>query len=130
LITYEIEFCQTFDDGPTSYTPQLLNYFDSVNQKSTFCDIGSQIISNYETTQREYASGHQVVIHTWSHPNLTALSPSQVYAELAWTIYAIHAAIGQTPKYFRPPYGYINNNVRQVAAQLGLTVIHPLPANF
>ena len=61
-------------------------------------------------------------MHTWSHPDLTTLTSEQVYAELLWTIYVIHAAIGQTPKLFRPPYGSINDNVRKVAAQLGLTV--------
>jgi peptidoglycan/xylan/chitin deacetylase (PgdA/CDA1 family) len=122
LITYKVEFCQTFDDGPTNVTPELLDFLDSVNQKTTFSEIGSRVIESYQITQREYASGHQIIDHTWSHPNLTSLSAEAVYAELAWTIYAIHAAIGQTPKYFRPPYGFINNNVRQVAAQLGLTV--------
>ena len=79
-------------------------------------------MGNYPLTVREYAEGHQIADHTWSHPDLTTLTSEQVYAELAWTIYAIWASIGQTPKYFRPPYGNINNNVRQVAAQLGLTV--------
>ena len=122
VIAYEVEFCQTFDDGPTNVTSELLDFLDSVNQKTTFFEIGSQIIQNYQLTQREYVSGHQIGVHTWSHPDLTSLSAQAVYAELAWTIYAIHAAVGQTPKYFRPPYGFINNNVRQVAAQLGLTV--------
>jgi len=94
-----------------------------VNQKNTFFEIGTQIIENYPLTQREYASGHEIAIHTWSHADLTTLSPEEVYAELAWTIYAIHSAIGQTPKLFRPPYGNINDQVRAVAAQLGLTVI-------
>jgi peptidoglycan/xylan/chitin deacetylase (PgdA/CDA1 family) len=103
-------------------TSELLDFLDSVNQKNTFFAIGSQIIQNYLLTQREFSSGHEIAVHTWSHPDLTSLTAEQVYAELAWTIYATHAAIGQTPKYFRPPYGYINNAVRQVAAQLGLTV--------
>ena len=127
LLTYVLEFCQTFDDGPTNVTSTLLDYLDSVKQKTTFFEIGSQVVQNYQLTQREYASGHQIADHTWSHPDLTTLSPQQVYAELAWTIYAIHAAIGQTPKYFRPPFGFINDNVRRVAAQLGLTVS---PSNF
>jgi peptidoglycan/xylan/chitin deacetylase (PgdA/CDA1 family) len=121
-LAYEVEFCQTFDDGPTNVTFGLLDFLDSVNQKTTFFEIGYQIVQNYQLTQREYASGHQIADHTWSHSDLTKLSPQQVYAELAWTIYAIHAAIGQTPKYFRPPFGFINDNVRRVAAQLGLTV--------
>ena len=115
-------FVQTFDDGPTNVTSTLLDYLDSVNQKTTFFEIGSQVADNYLLTQREYASGHQIADHTWSHPDLTQLSPEQVYAELLWTIYVIQASIGQIPKYFRPPYGFINNNVRTVAAQLNLTV--------
>lgn len=94
-----------------------------MNQKTTYFQIGSQIVGNYLLTQRQYAEGHEIAIHTWSHNDLTTLSSEQVYAELAWCIYAIHSAIGQTPKLFRPPYGSINDNVRQVAAQLGLTVI-------
>jgi len=101
----------------------LLDYLDSVNQKTTFFEIGSQVISNYLLTQRAFASGHQIADHTWSHPNLTNLTSEEVYAELQWTLYAIEAAIGQIPKYFRPPYGYINDDVRRVAAQLNLTVL-------
>jgi len=120
------DFIQTFDDGPTHATATLLDYLDSVNQKTTFFQIGSQVISNYLLTQREFAAGHQIADHTWSHPNLTNLTSEQVYAELQWTLYAIEAAIGQIPKYFRPPYGYINDNVRRVAAQLNLTVPPPV----
>jgi peptidoglycan/xylan/chitin deacetylase (PgdA/CDA1 family) len=117
-----VDFCQTFDDGPTEVTSTLLDYLDSVGQKTTFFEIGTQVASNYLLTQREYAAGHEICVHTWSHPDLTTLTMEQIYAELQWTIYVIWAAIGQTPKYFRPPYGSINNNVRLAAAQLGLTV--------
>lgn len=94
-----------------------------MHQKTTFFEIGSQIVISYPVTQRAYASGHEIASHTWSHADLTQLTGEEVYAELAWTIYAIHAAIGQTPKLFRPPYGAINDDVRSVAAQLGLTVL-------
>lgn len=126
-IADDADFCQTFDDGPTDATAMLLDYLDSVNQKTTFFELGSRVVDNYLVTQRGFASGHQIAGHTWSHPNLTSLTNEQIYAELQWTIYAIHAAIGQIPKYFRPPYGYINDNVRRVAAQLNLTVIPFIP---
>src|SRR5947207_6906855 len=48
-----IDFCQTFDDGPTDVTSNLLDFLASVNQKNTFFEIGSQIIENYPLTQRE-----------------------------------------------------------------------------
>jgi peptidoglycan/xylan/chitin deacetylase (PgdA/CDA1 family) len=118
-----LDFCQTFDDGPTNVTSTLLDYLDSVGQKTTFFEIGTNVADCYLLTQRQYASGHEIAVHTWSHPDLTTLTSEEVYAELQWTIYVIWAAIGQTPKLFRPPYGAINNNVRMVAAQLGLTVL-------
>jgi peptidoglycan/xylan/chitin deacetylase (PgdA/CDA1 family) len=93
-----------------------------VNQKTTYFQIGSQIVVNYLLTQRQYSEGHEIAVHTWSHNDLTLMSSEEVFAELSWCIYAIHSAIGQTPKFFRPPYGSINDNVRMVAAQLGLTV--------
>jgi hypothetical protein len=80
-------------------------------------------VPNYLLTQRQYSEGHEIAIHTWSHNDLATMSGEQVFAELAWCLYAIHAAIGQTPKLFRPPFGSINNVVRQAAAQLGLTVL-------
>lgn len=64
LFTYILEFCQTFDDGPTNVMSTFLDYLDSVNQKTTFFEIGSQIVQNYQLTQREYASGHQIADHT------------------------------------------------------------------
>lgn len=125
------DFCQTFDDGPTEFSSTLIDYLGTVNQKTTYFQIGSQIVINYLLTQRQYSEGHEIAIHTWSHNDLTTLSGEQVFAELAWCIYAIHAAIGQTPKLFRPPYGAINDVVRRAAAQLGLTVINfPHTANL
>jgi peptidoglycan/xylan/chitin deacetylase (PgdA/CDA1 family) len=94
----------------------------SKNQKSTFFQIGSQVVQNYLVTQRAYSEGHEIAVHSWSHSDLTTLTGQQIYAELAWGIYAIHAAIGQTPKRFRAPHGYINDEVRRVTAQLGLAV--------
>ena len=122
LISLYLECCQTFDDGPTNASAVLLDYLSSLGQKTTYFQIGSQIAEGYQLTQRQYSEGHQIGIHTWSHHDLTTLSDEQIYAELQWTIYIIHATIGQTPKYFRPPFGSIDDRVRAVAATLNLTV--------
>jgi peptidoglycan/xylan/chitin deacetylase (PgdA/CDA1 family) len=119
------DFIQTFDDGPTNVSSILIDYLGTVNQKTTYFQIGTNIADNYLLTQRQYSEGHEIAVHTWSHNDLTLMSGQQVYAELAWTIYVIHASIGQTPKLFRPPYGNINDVVRTAAAQLGLTVFSP-----
>ncbi|WOO81465.1 Chitin deacetylase [Vanrija pseudolonga] len=113
----------SYDDGPSPYTPLLLNYLNEKNYKSTFFVVGSRVVSRPDMVVAEYMTGHQISIHTWSHASLTKLSNEQIVAELAWTKKAIKDVIGITPNTFRPPYGDIDDRVRAIAAQLGLTPI-------
>jgi len=68
-------------------------------------------------------AGHQISVHTWSHPYLTKLSNAEIVAELGWSKQVIKDVIGVTPNTFRPPYGDIDDRVRAIAAQMGLTPI-------
>ena len=52
-------------------------------------------------------AGHQIAVHTYSHPYLTTLTNDQIIAELGWTKKIIKDVIGVTPQYMRPPYGDI-----------------------
>jgi peptidoglycan/xylan/chitin deacetylase (PgdA/CDA1 family) len=113
----------SFDDGPSPYTPLLLDYLDEQSLKTTFFLVGSRVISRPEMVQTEYMSGHQLSVHTWSHPSLTTLTNEQIVAELGWTKKVIKDVTGVTPNTFRPPYGDIDDRVRAVAAQMGLTPI-------
>jgi hypothetical protein len=63
----------TYDDGPSPYSPNLLQYLDSQSLKSTFFVTGSRSISRPGILQAEYMAGHQISVHTWSHPQLTQL---------------------------------------------------------
>jgi hypothetical protein len=77
----------------------------------------------------EYMSGHQISVHTWSHPYLTNLTNEEIVAELGWTKKVIKDTIGVTPRTFRPPYGDIDDRVRSIAAKMGLTPIIWTTAN-
>ncbi|CAG8506066.1 5892_t:CDS:2 [Scutellospora calospora] len=113
----------TLDDGPSEYTPAVLDYLDANNIKVTFFVVGSRVVENYETLQRAHKSGHQIGVHTWSHPYLTTQSNNQIIAELQWTSDAINAAIGVRPKYMRPPYGDYDDRIRDIAKQLGYKIV-------
>lgn len=113
----------SYDDGPSPYTPLLLDYLDSKNTTTTFFLVGSRVISRPEMVQSEYMAGHQLSVHTWSHPYLTKLTNEQIVAELGWTKKVIKDVTGVTPNTFRPPYGDIDDRVRAIAAQMGLTPI-------
>ncbi|KAG8795336.1 chitin deacetylase [Ceratobasidium sp. 428] len=119
----------SFDDGPSPYTPDLLNYLDAANIKSTFFVVGSRAISRPEMLQAEYMGGHQLSVHTWSHPSLTTLTNDQIIAELGWTKQAIKQITGVTPNTMRPPYGDIDDRVRAISLAMGLTPIIWTSAN-
>jgi peptidoglycan/xylan/chitin deacetylase (PgdA/CDA1 family) len=65
----------------------------------------------------------QLANHTWTHPDLTKLSTSQVADELGRTDAFLQNAYGvDAAPYFRPPYGHHNAAVDGVAADLGYQV--------
>ncbi|KAF8714521.1 Polysaccharide deacetylase, partial [Rhizoctonia solani] len=113
----------SFDDGPSPYTPNLLQYLDQQKLKSTFFIVGSRAISRPEILQTQYMGGHQLSVHTWSHPSLTTLSTEQIIAELGWTKKAIKEITGVTPNTMRPPYGDLDDRVRAISKAMGLTPI-------
>lgn len=59
--------------------------------------------------------GDHLAVHTWSHAHLTTLSDNEVLGELGWCIQIIADVTGKVPKYFRPPYGNIDNRIRVIA---------------
>jgi peptidoglycan/xylan/chitin deacetylase (PgdA/CDA1 family) len=97
----------TYDDGPSFYTSNLMQYLDSVNLKTTFFVVGSRVISFPLTLQDQYMSQHQIAVHTWSHPSLTTLSNEEIIAELGWSKKVIKDVLGVTPNIMRPPFGDI-----------------------
>ncbi|KAJ4476663.1 hypothetical protein J3R30DRAFT_3488109 [Lentinula aciculospora] len=113
----------TYDDGPSFYTPNLLTYLTANDLNATFFLVGSRCVQFPATLQEEYMSGHQIAVHTWSHPYLTTLTNEQVIAELGWTKKIIKDVTGVTPNMMRPPYGDIDDRVRNISIAMGLTPV-------
>lgn len=113
----------SYDDGPSPYTPQLLDYLEENNLKSTFFVVGSRALSRPDLLRYEYMTGHQLSVHTWSHPALTTLTNEQIALELGWTKEVIRQITGVTPVTMRPPYGDIDDRVRAICKKLNLTPI-------
>ena len=97
----------TYDDGPGYYTPNLLQYLDEKQLKSTFFVVGSRAIQFPSTLQAEFLGQHQIAVHTWSHQPLTTLTNDEIIAELGWTKKVIKDVLGITPNMMRPPFGDI-----------------------
>lgn len=75
---------------------------------------------------RDLVSVGQVQIgnHTWGHENLLRLSTSRIADQIDRNEAWIADTFGVTARpYFRPPYGYHDARVREVAGNLGYTCI-------
>ncbi len=69
------------------------------------------------------ASGQvQIANHTWTHPDLTSLSDQGIVDELQRAHDHIGELFGVDARpFYRPPYGYWNDRLVSVAAQIGYT---------
>ncbi|KAG9076423.1 chitin deacetylase [Ceratobasidium sp. UAMH 11750] len=113
----------TFDDGPSPYTPKVLNYLEDKKIKATFYVIGSNVIDKPAILQATYLAGHEIALHTWSHRALTTLSNEEIIAELGWNRKAIKDVTGVSPKTMRPPYGDIDDRVRAICKAMNLVPV-------
>ncbi|KAI9304059.1 hypothetical protein BJ944DRAFT_267410 [Cunninghamella echinulata] len=109
----------TYDDGPTPVSAKLYDYLKQNNIKATFFVIGGNVIQYPDLLKRLHDEGHEIGIHTWSHQLLTSQTNEQIIAELKWTELAIKEVIGVSPRFMRPPYGDMDDRVRDIVKQLG-----------
>jgi peptidoglycan/xylan/chitin deacetylase (PgdA/CDA1 family) len=102
----------TFDDGPNPIaTPIVLAALEQAQVPATFFVVGSRAVTQPGLLQRMYRDGDEIGNHSWSHPDLTTLSPDQIIQQVQQTQDAVIAAGVPAPTLFRPPYGAINASV-------------------
>ncbi|MGF7228682.1 MAG: polysaccharide deacetylase family protein [Candidatus Saccharibacteria bacterium] len=103
----------TFDDGPNPITtPQILDALERDHVPATFFVVGSRAYGQKNLLRRMFFDGDEIGDHSWNHPDLTALTSSQIMDQVAQTQAAVMAAGLPAPTLFRPPYGAVNANVR------------------
>ena len=96
----------SFDDGPDPQnTPQILDILKTKHAPATFFVIGSNANQYLGLLQREYAEGHEIGNHTYTHPELNAISRAQLEVELNLTERLFASTLGVNTLLFRPPYG-------------------------
>jgi len=118
------EIALTFDDGPNPYyTPLILTILQQYHVKATFFCVGRLVAAYPGLVRQEYAAGHVIGNHSWSHPDMALLSPASIGFQLVSTSNAIQEATGVRPIYFRPPYGIMSVPVLTQAYHLGLTTV-------
>jgi peptidoglycan-N-acetylglucosamine deacetylase len=96
----------SFDDGPDRrWTPNILDILKEKNVPATFFVIGDQANRAPDILKREYAEGHEIGNHTFTHPRFDEISRTQLKWELNLTQRLIESTLGVKSILFRPPYG-------------------------
>lgn len=114
----------TLDDGPSPrWTPQVLDLLAHHGARATFFVVGAQAQRHPDLVRRAVDEGHEIASHTWSHADLTRLSPDAVRDELERTSELLAGLTGRPPALVRPPWGHIDAVGLLAAAELGAGVV-------
>jgi peptidoglycan/xylan/chitin deacetylase (PgdA/CDA1 family) len=119
------EIALSFDDGPDpAFTPVILDLLKAEGVETIFFCIGKKIPDNEGILRRIIAEGHLIGNHSYSHHHLFDLfSPEKMHDDLQEMNAITKALTGLTPKFFRPPYGVTNPNLKKAVEQGNYTSI-------
>ncbi len=115
----------TFDDGPhPRYTRQILEILKKEGIKATFFIVGENINYYDEGIVAEIINeGHELGNHTFNHEHTKAMSESEFYDDVRACHELVKKKYGYEMKIFRPPEGYIDDKVKNIANELGYSII-------
>ena len=127
------EMALTFDDGPSEWTPAILDVLGEHGARGTFFVLGASVAGREKTVQRAAAEAHELGNHAYSHTDPATLSDEALRAELERTGSLIEELVGERPRHFRPPYAGTDFRVADVARAAGFdrTVLRSIdPADW
>jgi peptidoglycan/xylan/chitin deacetylase (PgdA/CDA1 family) len=113
----------TFDDGPSTYTPEVLDILAENQARATFCMIGEQAVADPAIVQRVVTAGHRLCDHTFTHDaTVGSNDPTLISTQLGRSHRSLATVVNPPVNvdYFRAPEGKWSPQLDQVAAQTGM----------
>jgi cellulose synthase/poly-beta-1,6-N-acetylglucosamine synthase-like glycosyltransferase/peptidoglycan/xylan/chitin deacetylase (PgdA/CDA1 family)/spore germination protein YaaH len=96
----------SFDDGPDPrWTPEILNVLKEKHAPAVFFVVGVSADQHPEILKREFAEGHEIGNHTFTHPPFETISHTELRWQLNLTQRLLESILGVKSILFRPPYG-------------------------
>ncbi len=103
----------TFDDGPSKYTEELSNILLENKAHATFFFVTKNILNNPNPVIAVDKVGHEIGYHSYNHTSFLRQNIDTLKEEFTNSNAIIEKLIGKKYSLTRPPYGSINNNVKQ-----------------
>jgi peptidoglycan/xylan/chitin deacetylase (PgdA/CDA1 family) len=118
-----VRLALTFDDGPSPWTPAVLDLLREHEAHATFFLIGARVRERPEDVRRLVAEGHELGSHTLTHPRLTEIPDDEVRAEVLGGVGALEEVLGERLKLFRAPGFHASERELAIVAELGLEAV-------
>ena len=116
----------TFDMGyENGYTETILETLAKHQAPAAFFLVGNYLTTQPELVKKLVEAGHVVGNHTWSHPDMGAITDPEAFAgELRQVEEAYTAITGQPlEKFYRPPQGKFSEQNLEQAREWGYTTV-------
>ena len=115
----------TLDDGPyPPYTSRLLDVLKEKKAHVTFFLVAEQAQKYPELVKRMVTEGHTIGLHAFRHRDFLKLTEQEARENLALGKKALHDMTGKAPVYWRPPHGFRDPSIMELACQENLTVVN------
>lgn len=105
-------------------TRTILDILDEYGIKTTFFLVTFWVEKYPDEAREMVARGHEIGLHSSTHPDFTALTNAAIREELTENHRVIKEITGVEPRLFRPPFGAYNDRVLSVVEdELGYLTI-------
>ena len=102
----------TFDDGPGTYTSNLVDILKDNKASATFFMLGKNINIYKDTVLKVHESGMEIGYHSYNHKNFKRQKLEIIKEEFDKSNEALKSITGDTFHLVRPPYGEINDKIK------------------
>jgi peptidoglycan-N-acetylglucosamine deacetylase len=114
----------SFDDGPAELTNAVLDILKVNQVEAAFFLIGKKIPGNETLLKRMVQEGHIIGNHSFSHhPLFDLFSSGKMLNDMTAMNQLVKNITGLTPRFFRPPYGVTNPNLKKAVMSGGFISI-------
>jgi len=101
----------TFDDGPSGYTAEIIDFLDEYHAKATFFMVGTNMIKKPGMVQLVLDRGNEIGSHSYEHKYMTKQSPKELSAMHSLMDSIYYEISSKNFLMTRPPYGSIDSDV-------------------
>jgi len=118
----EGQIALTFDDGPSSYTQDILAVLEEHGVPATFFFVGKNIERFPEAVVDAHNQGHGIGLHSYSHQVLRGLSSEKQEEDIDSCVQAIKPYVNEV-FLFRPPYGMFDDYTKEILSAHNMSLV-------